>query len=42
MWKVCRSLPQNELDYDLPVRLGVPQFSFITVDFKDVLMLFWL
>jgi hypothetical protein len=33
---VTRSLPQNELDFDIPVTLGVPEFSFITVDSKDV------
>jgi hypothetical protein len=33
---VTRSLPQNELDFDIPVRLGVPEFSFVTVDSKDV------
>jgi hypothetical protein len=39
---VTRSLPQNELDFDIPVRLGVPEFSFITVDSKTFLMLLWL
>jgi hypothetical protein len=24
------------LDFDIPVRLGVPEFSFITFDSKDV------
>jgi hypothetical protein len=24
------------LDFDIPVRLGVPEFLFITVDSKDV------
>jgi hypothetical protein len=33
---VTRSLPQNELDFDIHVRLGVPEFSFVTVDSKDV------
>jgi hypothetical protein len=33
---VVRSLPQNELDFVIPVRLGVPEFLFITVDSKDV------
>jgi hypothetical protein len=25
---VTRSLPQNQLDFEIPVRLGVPEFSF--------------
>jgi hypothetical protein len=33
---VTRKLPQNELDFDIPVRLGVPEFSFITVESNDV------
>jgi hypothetical protein len=33
---MTRSLPQNELDFDIPVRLGVPEFLFITVDSQDV------
>jgi hypothetical protein len=33
---VTRSLPQNELYCIITVRLGVPQFPFITVDFKSV------
>jgi hypothetical protein len=33
---VTRNLTQNELDFDIPVPLGVPDFSFITVDSKDV------
>jgi hypothetical protein len=28
---VTRCMPQNELDFDIPVRLGVPEFSFITL-----------
>jgi hypothetical protein len=28
---VTRSLPQNELDFDIPVRLDVPEFSLIKV-----------
>jgi hypothetical protein len=30
-------LPQHELDFDIPVRLGVPESSFVTVDSKNVL-----
>jgi hypothetical protein len=33
---VTQSLPQNELDFDIPVRLSVPEFTFIMVDSKDV------
>jgi hypothetical protein len=33
---VTQSLPQNELDFDIPVGLGVPEFSFFTVDSKDI------
>jgi hypothetical protein len=33
---VTRSLPHNELYFDIPVRLGVPEFSFITFVSKDV------
>jgi hypothetical protein len=33
---VKQSFPQNELDFDILERLGVPIFSFITVDSKNV------
>jgi hypothetical protein len=33
---VTRSLSQNELDFDIPVRVGVSEFYFITVDSRDV------
>jgi carbohydrate-selective porin OprB len=33
---VTQNFLQNELDFDITVRIGVPEFSFITVDFKDV------
>jgi hypothetical protein len=33
---VTQSSPQNELDFDIPVRLGVPEFVCITVDSKVV------
>jgi hypothetical protein len=32
---VTQSLPKNELDFDIPVKLGEPEFSFITVESKD-------
>jgi hypothetical protein len=33
---VTRILPLNKLDLDISVRLGVPEFLFVTVDSKDV------
>jgi hypothetical protein len=33
---VTRRLRQNELDFHIPWKLGVPEISFITVDSKDV------
>jgi hypothetical protein len=37
---VTRNLPQSELDFDIPVRLGVPEFSRLIL--KTFLMLLWL
>jgi hypothetical protein len=33
---VSRNLPQTKLDFEIPVRLGVPEFSFVTIDSRDV------
>jgi hypothetical protein len=33
---VPQNLPQNKSDFDITLRLGVPEFSFITVGSKDV------
>jgi hypothetical protein len=33
---VTRRLRQNELDFDIPVKLGVPEILFIPVDSKEV------
>jgi hypothetical protein len=40
---VTRSLPQNELDFDIPVKLGVPEFTITTrLILKTFLKLLWL
>jgi hypothetical protein len=35
-------MPQNKLGFGIPVRLGVPEFSFITIASKDVFDAFML